>query len=180
MKHQASLSRRGFSMVEVMVVIAIIAVLLGLLFPVLAGFRKSGQMTKSMAHLRQVAGWMTLYAGDNRDFIVPSQFDYAPQPGAPPRYSGKVRSEILMDPVRIGRLHAGTWADIIWTEFKLGVFPEAVEGFGHDYRYDSPGGLFYGQRIPGFAPSLSFGPSSNPWTLVWIVAWSSTERSRSG
>ena len=156
MTRPTALSRRGFSITEILVVIGVIAALLGILFPVLSGFRTSGQMTKSMAHLRQVAAWLTLYAGDNRDFVVPSQFDYAPQPGDPPRYAGKVRSEILLDPVAIGRLHAGTWADILWTEFKLGVFPQAVEGFGHDYRYDSPGGPFYGQRLPGFARSLSF------------------------
>ncbi len=160
MTRRTALPRRGFSITEILVVIGVIVALLGLLFPVLAGFRKSGQMTKSMAHLRQVAAWLTLYAGDNRDFIVPSQFDYAPQPGNPPRYSGKVRSEILSQPVPIGRLHAGTWADILWTEFKLGVFPEAAapwpQGFGHDYRYDSPGGLFYGQSIYPDDPGLVF------------------------
>ncbi len=141
---QARLFRHAFSMTELLVTIAVIVTLLGLLFPLLAGFRASSQMTKSMAHLRQVAGWLTLYAGDNRDFIIPSQFDYSEN-----AYPGKVRSSILLKPAPIGKLNAGTWADIIWSEYKLGVFPEAMApwptGFEHDYRYDSPGGLFYGQ-----------------------------------
>ncbi len=155
MKHQASLSRRGFSMIEVMTVIAIIAVLLGLLFPVLAGFRKSGQMTKSMGHLRQIAGWMNLYSSDNRDTVLPSQFNYSLD-----SYPGRVRSEISAYPVVMGALFEGTWADILWTEFKLGVFPELTvqpwpRGLDHDYRYDSPDGLLYGQRILDQKPHFS-------------------------
>ena len=164
MKRQASISRNGFTMVEVMTVIAIVAVLLGLLFPVLAGVRKSGEMTKSMAHMRQIAGWMNLYSSDNRDTVLPSQFNYSPElyPGI---YPGKVRSE----PVSWGSLHTGTWADILWTEFTLGVFPQrdtSVGGGGNDtgdqqgdpdggtlvrgidYRYDSPDAWFYGVFSP--------------------------------
>ena len=81
-----TLSRTGFSMTELLVVIAMIAALIGLLFPLLVGFRKSGQLTKSMAHMRQIAGWMALYSSDNRDFVLPSQFDYSAN-----RYKGHVR-----------------------------------------------------------------------------------------
>jgi prepilin-type N-terminal cleavage/methylation domain-containing protein len=159
MRHQASLARRGFSMVEVMTVIAIIAVLLGLLFPVLAGFRKSGQMTKSMSNMRQIAGWMMLYSSDNRDTVLPSQFDYCPEFPECDGYPGKVRSEISRYPVVMGTQHMGTWADILWTEFKLGVFPEVTskpypKGLDHDYRYDSPDGLLYGQRFLNQKPHL--------------------------
>ena len=155
MKHQASLSRRGFSMVEVMVVITIIAVLLGLLFPVLANVRKSGQMTKSMAHMRQIAGWMNLYSSDNRDTVLPSQFNYSLD-----SYPGRVRSAISASPVAMGALFEGTWADILWTEFKLGVFPELTtlpwpKGLDHDYRYDSPDGVLYGQRILNQKPQFN-------------------------
>ena len=148
-------TRHAFSMTEMLVVIAVLVALLGLLFPLMAGFRKSGQMTKSMAHMRQIAGWITLYAGDNRDFVLPSQFDYSQN-----AYPGKVRSAILEKPVPIGTLNAGTWADIIWSEYQLGVFPEALApyptGFEHDYRHDSPGGLFYGQDYVNKQPSMDF------------------------
>ncbi|MHC4274953.1 MAG: hypothetical protein ACYSUR_14965, partial [Planctomycetota bacterium] len=69
-------SGRGFSITEVLVVIGVIVVLLGLLVPALAGIRKSGLMAKSMANMRQVGTWMGLYSQDNRDFIVPSRFNY--------------------------------------------------------------------------------------------------------
>ncbi len=161
MKRMKCMQRQAFSMTEMLVVIAVMVALLGLLFPLLAGFRKSGQMTKSMAHMRQVAGWLTLYGGDYRDFIIPSQFDYSDD-----AYPGKVRSVITDSPSPIGKLNAGTWADIIWTQYKLGVFPEAVAdwpaGFGQDFRYDSPGGLFYRQKIWGDRPALNFDGVDNP------------------
>ncbi len=150
---QTRLFRHGFSMTEMLVIVAVIVALLGLLFPLLAAFRKSSQMTKSMAHLRQVAGWLTLYADDHRDFVIPSQFDYSAD-----AYPGKVRSTMVEEPSPIGKLNAGTWADILWSEYRLGVFAETVPdwpvGFGQDYRHDSPGGLFYGQKIYPDDPNL--------------------------
>lgn len=148
------LTRHAFSMTEMLVVIAVFVALMGLLFPLLAGFRKSGQMTKSMAHMKQIAGWMTLYAGDNRDFVLPSQFDYSQD-----AYPGKVRSTFTDVPF-LDKPHEGTWADIIWSEYKLGVFPEALpplpQGFGQDFRHDSPDGLFYGQQMIGDQPGFDF------------------------
>jgi prepilin-type N-terminal cleavage/methylation domain-containing protein len=132
---------RGFTITELLVVIAVIVVLLGLLFPALAGIRRSGLMAKSMSNMRQVGVWMGLYSTDNRDFIVPSQFNYRSN-----SYPGKVRSVIMQQPL-IGREHAGTWADILWTVFEIGVFPDAraprPDGIGHDYKYDSPDGVLY-------------------------------------
>ena len=134
-------SRRGFSITEVLVVIGVIALLLGMLFPALTAFRKSGLMTKSMSNMRQISTWMTMYSSDNRDFIVPSQFNYADN-----GYPGKVRSEILLEP-KIGDYNRGTWADILWTVFEVGKFPEAAgprpDGLGHSYQFDSPDGVLY-------------------------------------
>jgi type II secretory pathway pseudopilin PulG len=137
-------SGRGFSITEVLVVIGVIVVLLGLLFPALAGIRKSGLMAKSMGNMRQIGTWMGLYSQDNRDYIVPSQFNYD---YAGDGYKGKVRSVITQN---VGRPHQGTWADILWTVYEIGVFPLAIdEGPGHDYRYDSPDGTLYGTPVAG-------------------------------
>jgi type II secretory pathway pseudopilin PulG len=130
-------SGRGFSITEVLVVIGVIVVLLGLLVPALAGIRRSGLMAKSMANMRQVGTWMGLYSQDNRDFIVPSRFNYLED-----GYRGKVRSVITTSP-KIGDFHMGTWADILWTVFEIGVFPDATGPLGHDYRYDSPDQRLY-------------------------------------
>jgi prepilin-type processing-associated H-X9-DG protein len=141
-------SGRGFSITEILVVIGVIVVLLGLLVPALAGIRRSGLMAKSMANMRQVGTWMRLYSQDNRDFVVPSRFNYRED-----GYPGKVRSET--HPV-LGQKYRGTWADILWTVFEIGVFPEAAGTLQHDYRYDSPDGLFYGQAVSG-SPGENYG-----------------------
>jgi len=148
-------------MTELLVVIAVLAAMLGLLFPLLAGVRKSGQLTKSMSHMRQIAGWMTLYASDNRDFVLPSQFDYSAN-----RYKGHVRSVGPaapplpgdIPPTTVGDPSTGSWADIIWTEFRLGPIPGAApNGTDAGYGNDSPDAAFYGDvvdRIGGYENPL--------------------------
>ncbi len=139
-------NRRGFTITELLVVIGLIALLIGILIPALGAVISQGKMTKSMNNMRQIATWMTLYSGDNREFIVPSQFDYDYQGNS---YSGKVRAVVdkdgsPIDPQQGDRLK-GTWTDILWTINKVGTFPDAVGAMAdlglvdeHNYRYDSP------------------------------------------
>ena len=128
--------RRGFTITELLVVIGLIVLLIGILLPALAAVKSSGLMTKSMANMRQIATWMRLYSSDNREFIVPSQFDYSDN-----SYPGKVRSIITAGQGH-GVEHEGTWSDILWTVFEVARFPEAQvappAGSGHEYRFDSP------------------------------------------
>jgi prepilin-type N-terminal cleavage/methylation domain-containing protein len=136
-------SRRapGFTVVELLVVIAILVVLVGILLVALSGGRAQAEMTKSMTSLKQIANWMTLYSSDNRDHIVPSQFNYQ-HDGFPDAYKGKVRSVITAG---VGELNRGTWTDILWTRYADTSFPEGV-GFpdcGHDYKFDSPDNALY-------------------------------------
>ncbi len=136
--------RPGFTLTELLVVIALIAVLLSLLLPALGGVLLSGKMASSMGNLKQISEWCRMYSTDNREFIVPSRFDYDdPDPDA---YRGKVRSQAT-----IGEPHKGTWTDILWTVCEVGAFPEAEAGqppcdLGQDYRYDSPDFRLYACR----------------------------------
>lgn len=57
-------ARRAFTLIEVLVTIAVIAVLLGILFPALAGARKSARVTRELATTRQVATATTMYTDD--------------------------------------------------------------------------------------------------------------------
>ncbi len=129
--------RRAFTIVEVMVAIGIITVLLALLLPALGVARRNSQWAGSQNNLRQIHALMSAYSGDNRDYIVPSEFDYNAA-----QYPGKVRSASPagVNPL-LGQPSTGSWSDILWTYGELGplLLPDddgAADAY--DYRYDSP------------------------------------------
>ncbi|MGH7131298.1 MAG: prepilin-type N-terminal cleavage/methylation domain-containing protein [Phycisphaerales bacterium] len=64
--------RRGFTLVELLVVIAIIALLIAILLPAMASARRSAKSTVCLSNLRGVGQALTLYNGDHREAVVPS------------------------------------------------------------------------------------------------------------
>lgn len=57
--------RRGFTLIEITVVIAIITALTAILLPVLGSVRAAGRNTVCVANLRQLGMAIQMYAGDN-------------------------------------------------------------------------------------------------------------------
>ena len=66
----------GFTLVELLVVIGIIAVLIALLLPVLNVARESARSASCSSNLRQLHLASLLYAGDNRGYLPPAHLDY--------------------------------------------------------------------------------------------------------
>ena len=73
--NSASPRRRGFTLVELLVVIGIVALLLSLLLPVLRGSRKASRDVVCKSNLRQLIACQFLYAEDNARRLTPAEYD---------------------------------------------------------------------------------------------------------
>src|SRR4051794_8243209 len=74
--------RGGFTLVELLVVIGIIAVLIGILLPALNKARKAAKTTQCLSNVRQLAMGALQYWNDNKGKFSP-YYDFGGVPPAP-------------------------------------------------------------------------------------------------
>lgn len=161
--------RRAFTLPEVLVVCGIVAILIAMVLPSLAGARRTADLAKSQSRMKQIGLWMRLYESENREFILPSQADYR-DPVNPSQtlnnYPVKVRSDAQLTSSPDGDVRwQATWTDILWTYNDLGgkhaLIDPADAGNTDKYLFDSPDRAIYRESaLLDDGPFRSSAPNS--------------------
>jgi prepilin-type N-terminal cleavage/methylation domain-containing protein/prepilin-type processing-associated H-X9-DG protein len=101
-------NRHGFTLVELLVVIGIIAVLLGILLPSLSKAQAYARKVQCMSNMRQCYASMLMYANDNKGYLFPM----GPDEMNP--VTGNLEPSTLGYPPRDGTPKS-IWTYIVWT-----------------------------------------------------------------
>jgi prepilin-type N-terminal cleavage/methylation domain-containing protein/prepilin-type processing-associated H-X9-DG protein len=71
MENQKRFGNQGFTLIEMLVVVAIIGILTAILLPVFASVREKGRRTACLSNMKQIELAVTAYAQDNEGFFPP-------------------------------------------------------------------------------------------------------------
>ena len=135
----------GFSLVELLVVIGIIAIVIAFLLPALAGARRQANVVACQSNMRQVGQLLLIYANHNQGWVYPVGVG---DPEAPP------------GPGNLRRLGAALPVDQRWPVYVKGVDRWDSRLLRCPLDEDAPDGPSYALNYWIQAQGIKFGNSS--------------------
>lgn len=163
----------GFTLVELLVVIAVIAILVGLLAPTLAGARSAARLVACQSNVRQLGLAWTMYASDHHDRAMPMAYtSESDTRGGPPIYwwgdegaaNTPVNHEIgFLSPylaASLGQRSVYECPEQPWGSYApQGPSREPTTTYGYNGYYLSP------SRTPGWSGSIG----QRPWRRLFEI-----------
>jgi prepilin-type N-terminal cleavage/methylation domain-containing protein/prepilin-type processing-associated H-X9-DG protein len=156
---------RGFTLVELLVVIGIIALLISILLPTLASARRSANSVKCLASLKEIGNSFSMYAIENKG-MYPAVRDQVNNPTGVERrwtdmlakyFSRQGQSFDRVDDVTKIRLNSVLWGCPEWTkayQYSASYPDKVYNGYGMQYypgypeRYDPETNAFRSLAVP--------------------------------
>ena len=144
-------ARTGFTLVDALVTVAIVAVLISILLPSLSGVRETARRVVCASNARQIGLGITMYADDSHDRLPPSVFL--------PETAGQGFAESEANPAEMMTMRLG-----------------AAAAWSRDVAWDGVGLLYSAGYLN--APKLFYCPShhgENPYSR-YAAAWMNPDR----